>query len=164
MVTRDKLNSIKDKYHLTNEQWADMSGVPVGTVSGIMSGRTARPAFEDIGAMLRSVGESLDIFYDGHEAETNVHAHDPDSGADTVHEYRFSILPLKDDIQKMAQGAIREVYASEVHHNSQTNLRWWRAIAIAEMVIIFTIMIWDYMHPSSGYIQYAMGLIRSAKL
>ena len=40
-----QLKELKDKRKLTNQQLADLSGVPLGTINRILSGQTDNPAF-----------------------------------------------------------------------------------------------------------------------
>lgn len=161
MVTREKLNVIKDKYGLTNEKWSDLSGVPVGTISSILSGRTARPAFDDLGAMLSRVGESLDAFY-GSSAPAPVELPEGEP-ADVVHHHHFSFLPLRGDIKELAQAAIAEVYSSAAHRSTHNNLVWWRAFALAEAAFIIGVLVFDITHPTMGYIQYAASALPAAQ-
>lgn len=57
-----RLGSLMEQHGFTNQSMADASGVPLGTVSGIRSGKIANPSFESVAAMLRAMGESLDAF------------------------------------------------------------------------------------------------------
>lgn len=57
-----RLGALMEQHGFTNQSMADASGVPLGTVSGIRSGKIANPSFEAVTAMLRAMGESLDAF------------------------------------------------------------------------------------------------------
>lgn len=52
----------KENSHLTNQQIADISGVPVGTVNRIMSGNCDDPKFQTISALATALNVSLDEF------------------------------------------------------------------------------------------------------
>ena len=55
-----QIGALMEKHGYTNQSMADASGVPVGTVSGIRSGKIQSPSFEAIVAMMRSMGDSVD--------------------------------------------------------------------------------------------------------
>lgn len=44
----DRMNEIKQKTGLTNGSWAERSGVPISTVSRILSGATENPGFQTV--------------------------------------------------------------------------------------------------------------------
>ena len=60
MVLIQKLNQYKETSGLTNQQIADKSGVPVGTVNRIMAGQTEEPSFSTIAKIVKATGGSLD--------------------------------------------------------------------------------------------------------
>lgn len=55
-----QIGVLMEKHGYTNQSMADASGVPVGTVSGIRSGKIQSPSFDAIVAMMRAMGESVD--------------------------------------------------------------------------------------------------------
>lgn len=55
-----KLVEMKDKCGLTNQQIADKSGVPVGTVSRVLAGQTDDPNFSTVANIVLAMGGSLD--------------------------------------------------------------------------------------------------------
>lgn len=58
-----ELKKIKEKYHLTNEEWSKRSGVPVSTIARFLSSSLNIPNFPAVCAMLVCLGESIDAFY-----------------------------------------------------------------------------------------------------
>lgn len=60
-----KIGALMEKHNLTNQSLADLRGVPIGTISGIRSGKVANPGFETICAILTAMGESADSLYRG---------------------------------------------------------------------------------------------------
>lgn len=59
------LKRIKEKHGLTNESWSAVSKVPVSTIGRYLSGSSLNmPTALYLCAMLRSVDESVDEFYD----------------------------------------------------------------------------------------------------
>ena len=59
MIT-EKLTELKEKSALTNQQIADLSGVPLSTVTRIFSGQTDNPSFQTISDIVNVMGGSLD--------------------------------------------------------------------------------------------------------
>lgn len=55
-----QIGALMEKHGYTNQSMADASGVPVGTVSGIRSGKIQSPSFDAIVAMMQAMGESVD--------------------------------------------------------------------------------------------------------
>ena len=55
-----QLKLMKEKRGLTNQQLADLSGVPVGTVNRILSGQTDNPSFQTICDLVLAMDGSLD--------------------------------------------------------------------------------------------------------
>ena len=66
------LKRIKDLHGLTIESWAEKSSVPESTVARYLSSSLNIPNFPYVCAMLKSVGESIDEFYDSIDAKIGV--------------------------------------------------------------------------------------------
>ena len=43
-----QLKELKDQRKLTNQQLADLAGIPVGTINRIMAGQTDNPSFQTV--------------------------------------------------------------------------------------------------------------------
>lgn len=56
----DQLRALKEEKHLTVQQIADRSGVPVSTVSRVLSGQTDNPNFQTVCDIVMAMGGSLD--------------------------------------------------------------------------------------------------------
>ena len=54
------LRNLKSEKHLTTQQIVEKSGVPLSTVSRVLSGSTDNPSFETICALVKAMGGSLD--------------------------------------------------------------------------------------------------------
>ena len=63
-VLTQSLKKIKEKHGLTIETWSAKSNVPESTVARYLSSSLNIPNFPYVCAMLKSVGESIDSFYD----------------------------------------------------------------------------------------------------
>lgn len=59
----EALRNLKETCDLTGQEWAELSGVPYGTISRILSGQTPNPGFYAISKMVTAAGVSLDSFY-----------------------------------------------------------------------------------------------------
>lgn len=55
-----KLKELKDKRGLTNQDIAELSGVPLATVNRILSGQTPNPTFESVAEIVIALNGSLD--------------------------------------------------------------------------------------------------------
>lgn len=59
-----KLQELKHRSNMTNQQIADKSNVPLSTVNRIMAGQTDNPSFLNVCDMVKAMGGSLDVFAD----------------------------------------------------------------------------------------------------
>jgi len=55
-----QLKLLKEKRKLTNQQVADLSGVPIGTINRIMAGQTDNPSFQTVCDIVMAMDGSLD--------------------------------------------------------------------------------------------------------
>lgn len=69
-----ELKRIKEKHHITNEEWSKRSGVPVSTIARFLSSSLNIPNFPAVCAMLKCLGESIDEFYNRIDAKIGVPA------------------------------------------------------------------------------------------
>lgn len=154
MDLRAELNLLKEQQHMTHQQIADGTGIPVGTVSSIFSGQTARPSFQDVVAILAFFGASVDSF-------CGLAAPPPD-GSDSPAPHSPLCL-IREDVAEACRGAFRDVMTSCVHTTLHENLVWWRSIAMGEMLFIIALLVWDVLHPGRGYIQYSAAMMLYAE-
>ena len=56
----DKLRELKDERKLTNQQIADLSGVPLSTITRIFNGQTDNPNLQTISDIVRAMDGSFD--------------------------------------------------------------------------------------------------------
>ena len=69
-----ELKKIKEKHHLTNEEWSKRSGVPVSSIARFLSSSLNIPNFPAVCAMLKCLGESIDEFYNRIDAKISTPA------------------------------------------------------------------------------------------
>lgn len=55
-----QIGVLMEKHGLTNEMLAAKTGISVGTISGIRSGKNKTPSFDSICAIMKAMGESID--------------------------------------------------------------------------------------------------------
>lgn len=76
-----KIGALMEKHNLTNQSLADLSGVPIGTISSIRSGKVANPGFETVYTILRAMGESVDSLYNDESIRPASESSTPESSA-----------------------------------------------------------------------------------
>ena len=151
MQLQIKLNLLKEKHGLSNQKIADLSGVPIGTVSGIMSGQTAQPGFEAVSAIVtKAFGESLDEFYSELPKKDFAAAEAAKIAAQEHH--HVQVTHLHGDMKELAKEAVASVYTNEAYRLLYSNLKWWRAIAIILVALVVAWFTWDITHPGMGMI------------
>lgn len=144
---RNKLNILKDKHGMTNQQIADISGVSIGTVSGIMSGQTEKPGFEPVCAILIAMDESIDAFF-GIAPSGSEHPIKADPCAMPPY------ASIHGEFSAIAKSAIAEAYTSNAISTLHSQLKWWRGICLVLVLLVALWFTWDVTHPTMGFIQY----------
>lgn len=69
-----ELRKIREKHHITNEEWSAKSGVPIGSLKRFTGRSVNIPNFPAVCAMLVCLGESIDEFYGRINAKVNTPA------------------------------------------------------------------------------------------
>lgn len=122
-----KLNDIKTDHNLTNARWADLSGVPVGTVNRYLSYNTGVPNFPYICAMLSVVGITPNDFYADITSGAESPAETMDLPAESV---KAADLDVQQDAilldsmrERIAQQADRISELREANHEQDAQLR-----------------------------------------
>ena len=62
MTIAEYLGKLKAEKNLTQQQIAELSGVPMGTVSRILAGQVECPSFQAVADITKALGGSLDEF------------------------------------------------------------------------------------------------------
>lgn len=135
MSYTDKLNEFKDRSGLTNQQIAEKSGVPIGTVNRIMAGQTDNPSFEAITAIVKAIGGSLDEL-----VGINMSSRKSNAAADDriVFIYEKQI----EDINKNHEKQIKD---------KNTWIKMLFALLSALLLAIISLFIYDFTHPDRGW-------------
>lgn len=59
-MTYDYIKELKDKRKITNQQLSDLSGVPLSSLTRILTGQTENPSFQSICDIVTALGGSID--------------------------------------------------------------------------------------------------------
>lgn len=122
-----KLNEMKDAADLTNQEVSDMSGVPLGTVNRIFSGQTDNPSFQNIAAIVRALGGSLDD---------------------------LAGLPNKSHTENHhVSDKLIDLYREQIAGKNKW-IKTLFACLITLVGIIVFMLLWDITHPNMGYVRY----------
>lgn len=131
----DRMNEIKQKPGLTNASWAERSGVPISTVSRILSGATENPGFQTVLDLISAAEVPLSaVLPDGLVF--------PDSPASSP---AAELLAEKD---RRIAGLERQVAFRS---------RWMRLLAIictTLVAVLAFLLIYDALSPHVGWLRY----------
>ena len=123
----EKLKEIKDASGMTNQQVADQSGVPFGTVNRILAGQTDNPSFANIAAMVKAMGGSLDEL--------------------------VGIVPKAKTTEEHISHRLLNLYEAQLG----TKDKWIRTLFLALVIMVGVLaflLLWDVTHPDMGYVRY----------
>lgn len=128
MAIHNQLKQLKEKRRLTNQQLADLSGVPIGTVNRILSGQTDNPSFQAVCDMVMAMDGSLDELV-GIKEET------------------FS--PTE---RKSAGKEIIQLYEGIIADKNKWMIRLFTCCCVLTLVLI-GIVAFDLLNPNHGWFQ-----------
>ena len=123
-----QLKELKDKRKLTNQQLADLSGVPLGTINRILSGQTDNPSFQTVCDIVMAMDGSLDELAGIREPEP-ASPKAAGAGRDIIELYQTIIANKDRWLQRMFLFC------------------WFLALALAALAC------YDLTHPAVGFIQ-----------
>lgn len=123
MVLKNLL-ALKEARKLTNQQIADLSGVPLSTVTRIFNGQTDNPSFQTITDIVTALGGSLD-----------------------------EIMGLtKPEVPQETDKLI--LLYQETLHNRERSIRKLFACLCSVIAIVLFILIFDMLNGNIGYLRY----------
>lgn len=132
MITR-KLIALKSARNLTNQQIADLSGVPLSTVTRILSGQTENPNIQTIADIVGALDGSMDDILGLRSTAQK----EPQSHTDLIELYK-EIIRNKDETIRSKDKAIKMM-----------------AIALASIVgVLLIILIIDMLNGGLGFMRY----------
>ena len=132
------LNELKKKLSITNDQLAQMSGVPESTVSRILNGTTDNPNFQTIVDIVRTLKGSIDVMEDlCHTAES---------------------APKETESKKTAEKEEAQKARAELFHAAiAVKNRWIRflvGLLVCVLSFVLIMIAYDLLHSNKGWIQY----------
>ena len=126
-MIRTQLKEMKDRSGLTNKELSELSGVPLSTVSKIMSGHTDIPNYQTVCDLVKAMGGSLDAL--------------------------AGIRPAEEAGPERAEESSEiKLYIQMIEEKN----RWLKhlfVICCILMTVIVGILLFDYLHPTIGFIQ-----------
>ena len=127
----DYLRKLKAKSRLTNEQLAQISGIPGSTLARIFNGRTDNPYFHTIVDLVRAMKGSVD------EME--------------------GLQPLPKDTNAAENAAVDNKLITlyrEILNNKERWIRFLAGVLLAVLIFILIMVTYDILHPMKGWIQH----------
>lgn len=127
----DYLRKLKAESRLTNEQLAQISGIPGSTLARIFNGRTDNPYFHTIVDLVRAMKGSVD------EME--------------------GLQPLPKDTNAAENAAVDKKLITlyrEIINNKERLIRLLAGVLLAVMIFILFMVTYDILHPMKGWIQH----------
>ena len=127
----DYLRKLKAESRLTNEQLAQISGIPGSTLARIFNGRTDNPYFHTIVDLVRAMKGSVD------EME--------------------GLQPLSKDTNAAENAAVDKKLITqyrEIINNKERLIRLLAGVLLAVMIFILIMVTYDILHPMKGWIQH----------
>lgn len=127
----DYLLKLKAESNLTNEQLAQISGIPESTLARILNGRTDNPYFQTIVDLVRAMKGSVD------EME--------------------GLQPLQKDANTAENAAVDNKLITlyrEILNNKERWIRFLAGVLLAVLIFILIMVTYDILHHMKGWIQY----------
>ena len=128
MMLATQLKLLKEKRGLTNQQLADLSGVPVGTVNRILSGQTDNPSFQTICDLVMAMNGSLDEL----------------AGIEKA--------PEGPEAKARASQDLIHLYETMIEHKNRWIHRLFVLSCLLASIFIF-LVIFDLMNPATGFVR-----------
>lgn len=121
------LQTLKAQSGLTNEQIADLSGVPKNTVTRIFGGETVNPSFQNVADIVKALHGSLD---------------------------EMAMIQVEEDapVEHESESRLVLLYREIIRGKD----KWIRTLAVAlgsVMAIVMFLLIFDIMNPTVGWFQ-----------
>lgn len=126
-MLNEQLQHLKKKANISTQKWSELSGVPVSTISRLLSGHTDNPSFQSVCDLVYSIGGSVDEMMGRREAVKD--------GAERS----------KADLYELAM----DTKNKWIHR-----LFIICCILLAVCIVVILYFIWDATHPAQGIIKY----------
>ena len=123
MIT-NKLNALKSLRKLTNQQISDLSGVPLSTVTRILSGQTENPNIQTIVDIVSAMDGSMD-----------------------------EIMGLKTGATKETEDRLVQLY-QETIRSKDKYIKLLTGVLIGIVGVLLFILLYDILNGNIGYVRY----------
>lgn len=153
-----KIGALMKKHGLTNQSMADLSGIPIGTISGIRSGKIQNPSFEAICAMMKVMDEPIEAL-SGNErpkAESK-----PSDARDTIIQQTATVaaqaatLEARNESITHYKDRIATLQSELQFEHKRTNRMQTALVAlIVAIIALAAVYIWDVSNLHSGLTAY----------
>lgn len=157
MVTiSEKLCKLRGKHKVTNQQLADMTGIPIGTISGIMSGQVHSPSYANVCAILTALGEDIEQFNAGEDspaAEHSAHAQALQQAATVA--AQAAMLEARDESIEHYKDRVSALDTElQLERKRVERLQTVLVALIVAIIALAAIYIWDVRNLHSGLTAY----------
>ena len=137
----ERLKELKEQRDLTNAEIAEVSEIPLATVTRIFNGQTPNPQFETIARITMALGGSLDFIAGMKPMEDKPLGH----GVEQTLTNYAEMLRLKDE-------RISDLKADREHDRKEKRRLMWFIAGFVSFVLF--ILIFDMMNGHFGYFRY----------
>ena len=143
MPVAETLKALQEQTGMTTAELAAKANLPVDTINKIRSGTTRNPSTDTLQRLAGALGVSLDHLVTGSLPETANTANPPKTGG-TEALLQFYLAALNSQ---------KDAYDTALKHANEDKRRWFY-VALALIVFIVFVLVWDITHPTMGYVQY----------
>ena len=139
-----KLQEMKERAHLTNQQIADISRVPLSTVNRILSGQTDNPTYANVADIVKAMGGSMDELTADHTLSTE----------------KFENAGDSEEMNASYIDKLINIYQQSLTHKDNVikeKNSWIRTLFVCVMILVAIfvgIAIFDIFNPAIGYVRY----------
>lgn len=155
-----RMGQLMEQHGFTNQSMADASGVPVGTVSGIRSGKIRSPSYDSVRAMLAAMGEPASALGDAQRQD----GRSPEGFTgqqQTIMDQSCRIASLSAALDAHNASAERSAdrhakLEAELEQERKKNarLQTWLMVMMVAVVVLMVVYLWDVSNLHSGLTAY----------
>ena len=149
------LNTLKTQGNFTFETISNLSGVPEATIKNIFSGKTEAPRFDNVSAIVKAMGGSLDAIYNvakKEDVEGNAIISINETYEQRLKETNEHYQQRISDMKEHYEERIKEI--NEHVATIQLDKRWFRiatCICAFALVVLFIV---EILTPGLGWFRY----------
>lgn len=146
----DNLKVLQDKAGLTTAQLAEKANLPADTINKIRSGATRNPNADTLARLSVALGVPVDVLIAEDGKPQSAPGLLPD---DTMYQLYLAAMARQKESYELTISSLKSSHAQTLSLYERHSRRWsWLAMAL--IVFIVFVLVWDITHPTMGYIQY----------